>query len=113
MVKTGNLFEILHLIRQVLDGGKHVDSNLVEYIKTRSLSIKHLDNSSRLLLNLDGEFGGDAPVHLYNLANHIEFFADTDLVSDHAITLDTEQINREKMAQRFIEETNHFEVSIK
>ncbi|MGV3029495.1 diacylglycerol kinase family lipid kinase [Streptococcus suis] len=113
MVKTGNLFEILHLIRQVLDGGKHVDSNLVEYIKTRSLSIKHLDNSSRLLLNLDGEFGGDAPVHLYNLANHIEFFADTDLVSDHAITLDTEQINREKMAQRFIEETNHFEESIK
>ncbi len=34
MVKTGNLFEILHLIRQVLDGGKHIDSKLIEYIKT-------------------------------------------------------------------------------
>lgn len=60
MVKTGNLFEILHLIRQVLDGGKHIESDLVEYIKTKSLSIENLNPDNRLLLNLDGEFGGEA-----------------------------------------------------
>lgn len=112
MVKTGNLFEILHLIRQVLDGGKHIDSDLIEYIKTKKLTIEQLNTENRLLLNLDGEFGGDAPVELYNLQNHIEFFADTDLVSDEAITLDTEQLNREDMAKRFIEETDHMDSTI-
>ncbi|HFU4115615.1 TPA: diacylglycerol kinase family lipid kinase [Streptococcus suis] len=112
MVKTGNLFEILQLIGQVLDGGKHIESDLIEYIKTRSLSIENLSSDSRLLLNLDGEFGGDAPVELYNLQNHIEFFADTDLVSDEAITLDTEQVNRENMTKRFIEESSHIHSAI-
>ncbi|HEL9633816.1 TPA: diacylglycerol kinase family lipid kinase [Streptococcus suis] len=112
MVKTGNLFEILQLIGQVLDGGKHIESDLIEYIKTRSLSIENLSSDSRLLLNLDGEFGGDAPVELYNLQNHIEFFADTDLVSDEAITLDTEQVDRENMAKRFIEESSQIDSAI-
>ncbi|HEL9597636.1 TPA: diacylglycerol kinase family lipid kinase [Streptococcus suis] len=112
MVKTGNLFEILQLIGQVLDGGKHIESDLIEYIKTRSLSIENLSSDSRLLLNLDGEFGGDAPVELRNLQNHIEFFADTDLVSDEAITLDTEQVDRENMAKRFIEESSHIDSAI-
>lgn len=113
MVKTGNLFEILHLIRQVLEGGKHVDSDLIEYIKTSQLTIEHLVRSNRLLLNLDGEFGGEAPVELYNLANHIEFFADTDLVPDHAITLDRNEIQLENMAKKFIEETDHINQDIK
>ncbi|MCK4024695.1 diacylglycerol kinase family lipid kinase [Streptococcus iners] len=112
MVKTGNLFEILQLIGQVLDGGKHIESDLIEYIKTRSLSIENLSSDSRLLLNLDGEFGGDAPVELHNLQNHIEFFADTDLVSDEAITLDTEQVDRENMTKRFIEESSHIDSAI-
>jgi diacylglycerol kinase (ATP) len=113
MVKTGNLFEILHLIRQVLDGGKHIGSKLIEYIKTKSLTIENLQSTNRLMINLDGEFGGEAPVELKNLANHIEFFADTDLVSDDAITLDMDQINREKMAKRFIEESDHMDETIK
>ncbi|MDW8751591.1 diacylglycerol kinase family lipid kinase [Streptococcus suis] len=112
MVKTGNLFEIIQLIGQVLDGGKHIDSDLIEYIKTKKLTIEQLNTENRLLLNLDGEFGGDAPVELYNLQNHIEFFADTDLVSDEAITLDTEQVNRENMTKRFIEESSHIHSTI-
>lgn len=112
MVKTGNLFEIIQLIGQVLDGGKHIDSELIEYIKTKKLTIEQFNTENRLLLNLDGEFGGDAPVELYNLQNHIEFFADTDLVSDEAITLDTEQVNRENMTKRFIEESSHIHSAI-
>ncbi|HEL1618699.1 TPA: diacylglycerol kinase family lipid kinase [Streptococcus suis] len=112
MVKTGNLFEIIQLIGQVLDGGKHIDSELIEYIKTKKLTIEQLNTENRLLLNLDGEFGGDAPVELYNLQNHIEFFADTDLVSDEAITLDMEQVNRENMTKRFIEESSQIDPAI-
>ncbi len=112
MVKTGNLFEIIQLIGQVLDGGKHIDSELIEYIKTKKLTIEQLNTENRLLLNLDGEFGGDAPVELYNMQNHIEFFADTDLVSDEAITLETEQVNRENMTKRFIEESSHIHSAI-
>ncbi|MGT2800705.1 diacylglycerol kinase family lipid kinase [Streptococcus marmotae] len=112
MVKTGNLFEILHLIRLVIDGGKHVDSDKIEYIKTRQLTIESLDSDNRMMLNLDGEYGGDAPVELINLANHIEFFADTDKVADEAITLDTDELNREDMTKRFIAETDQLDESI-
>lgn len=112
MVKTGNLFEIIQLIGQVLDGGKHIDSELIEYIKTKKLTIEQLNTENRLLLNLDGEFGGDAPVELYNLQNHIEFFADTDLVSDEAITVDMEQVDRENMAKRFIEESSQIDSAL-
>ncbi|HFI0621906.1 TPA: diacylglycerol kinase family lipid kinase [Streptococcus suis] len=112
MVKTGNLFEIIQLIGQVLDGGKHIDSELIEYIKTKKLTIEQLNTENRLLLNLDGEFGGDAPVELYNLQNHIEFFADTDLVSDEAITVDMEQVDRENMTKRFIEESSQIDSAL-
>ncbi|HFI0292100.1 TPA: diacylglycerol kinase family lipid kinase [Streptococcus suis] len=114
MVKTGNLFEMLHLIRLVIDGGKHIDSDKIEYIKTRTLEVQSLDQKGRrLLLNLDGEYGGDAPVELINLSNHIEFFADTDKVASEAITLDTEELKREQMAKRFVEESSQFEDAIK
>lgn len=110
MVKTGNLFEILHLIRLVLDGGKHIDSDKIEYIKTQEISIEAMEGTSdRLMLNLDGEYGGDAPVTLSNLSNHIEFFADTDKVSDDAITIDTEALRIEEMAKLFTEEVTHIE----
>ncbi|MTB64512.1 YegS/Rv2252/BmrU family lipid kinase [Streptococcus sp. zg-86] len=112
MVKTGNLFEILHLIRLVIDGGKHVDSDKIEYIKTRQLTIESVDSDNRMMLNLDGEYGGDAPVELINLANHIEFFADTDKVADEAITLDTDELNREDMAKRFIAEADQLDDTI-
>lgn len=110
MVKTGNLFEILHLIRLVLDGGKHIDNNKIEYIKTKKISIEAIHpEADRLMLNLDGEYGGDAPVELLNLANHIEFFADTDKVAEHAITIDTEELRIEEMAKLFAEEVTHLE----
>lgn len=110
MVKTGNLFEILHLIRQVIDGGKHINSDKIEYIKTKKLKIEAMrPEKDRLMLNLDGEYGGDAPVELINLAHHIEFFADTDKVSDEAITIDTEELDREEMAKHFVEELAQFD----
>ena len=113
MVKTGNLFEILHLLHLVLDGGKHIEHKHVEYLKTKKLSIEAAEGSTdRLLLNLDGEYGEDAPVKLLNLANHIEFFADTDKIASHAITIDTETLRLEEMAKLFAEEVTHLEDNI-
>ena len=63
-------------------------------------------------MNLDGEYGGDAPVTLINLANHIEFFADTDKIASHAITIDTEALRLEEMAKLFAEEVTLLEDNI-
>ena len=49
---------------------------------------------------------------LLNLANHIEFFADTDKIASHAITIDTETFRLEEMAKLFAEEVTHLEDNI-
>ena len=71
MVKTANLFELVDLIRQVLQGGKHIYDKRISYIKTSSLYIEPLSDD-RMMINLDGEYGGDAPIRLQNLKNPIE-----------------------------------------
>ena len=37
------------------------------------------------MINLDGEYGGDAPMRFENLHQHIEFYANTDEIDDAAI----------------------------
>lgn len=104
MVKTANLFEIIDLIRQVLQGGKHIYDKKIEYIKTNTIDIEPL-SSDRMMINLDGEFGGDAPIHLQNLKNHITFYANIDEISDDAISLpDTDELALEAIAQKFSHE---------
>lgn len=104
LVKTASLFDIVGLAGQMMQGGKHIYSDKIEYIKTERVSIEKIDpTGTPLMLNLDGEYGGDAPLELINLANHLEIFADTDKVSDGAITLESEMVSHE-MAERFAEE---------
>ncbi|HHK5581130.1 TPA: diacylglycerol kinase [Streptococcus mutans] len=105
LVKTANLFELTDLIRLVLTGGRHINHKKIEYIKTSYLKIIPQGNPpKRMMINLDGEYGGDAPIELRNLKNHIEFFANTDEISDDAITLDTEELVLEAIAQKFARE---------
>jgi len=109
MVKTANLFELVDLIRQVLQGGKHIYDKRVAYIKTSSLDIEPL-GEDRMMINLDGEYGGDAPIHLQNLKNHIEFYANIDEISDDAITLpDTDKLALEAIVQKFSTEAEKIE----
>jgi len=109
MVKTANLFELVDLIRQVLQGGKHIYDKRISYIKTSSLDIEPL-GEDRMMINLDGEYGGDAPIHLQNLKNHIEFYANIDEISDDAITLpDTDDLALEAIAQKFSTEAEKIE----
>lgn len=108
IVKTANLFEIVHLISLVLQGGKHINHSLIEYIKTSQMTIEP-QGDDRMMINLDGEYGGDAPITLKNLKNHITFFANTDEISDDAMMLDTEDLALEAIAQKFTHEVEDFE----
>ncbi|AND79624.1 diacylglycerol kinase family lipid kinase [Streptococcus pantholopis] len=100
LVKTANLIEILQLIRKILDGGKHIYDKRVDYMKTSYLEIQPLSDK-RMMINLDGEYGGDAPIALQNLNNHITFYADTDEIADDALVLDQEKLALEAIAQKF------------
>ncbi|MEG1503007.1 diacylglycerol kinase [Enterococcus sp. 22-H-5-01] len=95
IVKTANLFEIVRLITLVLNGGKHVNDSKVLYVKTSFLKASLVDTDKKMMINLDGEYGGDAPMHFENLHQHIEFYANTDEIKESAIIGENEIEERE------------------
>lgn len=107
IVKTANLLHLLSLIRLLLSG-KHIYDKRIEYIKTSKIVIEP-QSDKRMMINLDGEYGGDAPITLTNLKNHITFFADTDEISDDALLLDPEDLAMEAIAQKFANEVEDLE----
>ncbi len=102
IVKTANILEILHLIGLVLNGGKHVDDPRIIYVKTSYLKVHTPEDGKQLMINLDGEYGGDAPMIFKNLKNHIEFFANLDDIPDKAVIGEEEAY--EEISQDFIKE---------
>lgn len=103
LVKTANLFEMIRLIGLVINGGKHIDDKNIEYIKTSKISIEPL-SKDKMMINLDGEYGGDAPVVLTNLKNHIEIFANLDEISDDNYIGDEADLVLEAVASKFAKE---------
>lgn len=93
IVKTSNVAKMLHLMTLVLNGGKHINDPSIIYVKTRKVVARALDD--RLMINIDGEYGGDAPMTFRDLKQHIEMYADTDRIPDEAIT-DPELQNAER-----------------
>lgn len=87
IVKTSNLVEILHLIRKVFNGGKHVDDPRIVYVKTSK--IKASSPGQRMMINVDGEYGGDAPMTFVDHKQHIEMCANIDQIPNSAITAET------------------------
>ena len=71
IVKTAKVFEILHLVGLLINGGKHVNDRRIIYTKTSKLEVNLPDPNKRLMINLDGEYGGDAPMTFENFHNHI------------------------------------------
>ncbi|MFA9493312.1 diacylglycerol kinase family lipid kinase [Streptococcus sp. E17BB] len=108
LIKTANLLEILDLIRLVLNGGKHIEDKRVVYIKTRTITI-HPTSDQRMMINLDGEYGGDAPIKLENLNKHITFFVNTDDIADEAMAASPAELERLAMAQKFSHEVDDWE----
>ena len=106
IVKTANIFEIIHLIRLMLSGGKHVNDKRLIYTKTTKLEVNIPNPEKRLMINLDGEYGGDAPMTFTNLKNHIEFYANIDAIPNEAVIGEYEEVSKE-----FLEEIEKLEAS--
>ncbi|MGT2771831.1 diacylglycerol kinase family lipid kinase [Streptococcus marimammalium] len=105
LVKTANLFEIVHLLRLMLMGGKHIDHKHIEYIKTSQMIIEPQTNQ-KVMINLDGEYGGVAPLKLENLKNHITFYTNIDGIEDETISFDQDELVLEAIAQKFAHEVD-------
>lgn len=99
IVKTANVLEIMHLVALMLNGGKHIDDPRIEYIKTSRLHAEAFDDDYRMMINLDGEYGGDAPMEFINYKQHIEIYANLDAIPESAISIDEEEAS-----DRFIEQ---------
>lgn len=99
VVKTSNLLEILQLITMVLNGGKHVNDPRVLYVKTKKVKAEAPD--SKMMINIDGEYGGDAPMTFRNLKQHLEIFANTDKIPNDAIT-NREEENEKDARELFV-----------
>ncbi len=91
VIKTANLVEILHLIALMLNGGKHIKDPRIIYTKTTKFYAEALDDKVKMMINLDGEYGGDAPMTFTNLHQHIEMFANLDDIPDSAVKGDIDE----------------------
>lgn len=100
IVKTSNVVEIMRLMTLVLNGGKHVEDPKIIYRKTSKLIAKPVDE--RMMINLDGEYGGDAPMTFENLARHIEMVANLDAIPDDAVTGISPEVRRAE--DKFVKE---------
>ena len=103
-MKTDNLFELIALLA-IVANGKHLDDVNLEYIKTSKIEIEAL-GGQKILLNLDGEYGGDAPVQFDNLKGHLDMYVNLDEINDNHYLGDEETLALEAVAQKFAEEAN-------
>lgn len=70
IIKTANIFEILQILGMVLRNGKHIHHPQVFYTHTSFVRAASIDEQ-RLMINLDGEYGGDESTTFINLQQHI------------------------------------------
>lgn len=105
VVKTDNLAELLRLITQLMNNGKHVDSPHIIYTKTSHIRAETLDGS-KMMINIDGEYGGDAPAEFINLQQHIEMAANTDSM---AANIDMRDMDAEDREADFIRQVKELE----
>ncbi len=68
ILKKASLFELINVARLALKG-EHMKSDKVIYAKANHIVVR---SDKPLLLNLDGELGGEMPAEFVNLRQHIE-----------------------------------------
>lgn len=100
IVKKSNMWQIAQLAAQVLKGGAHVNNPQLIYKKTSKVDIQPL-NGDPIKVNLDGEYGGDAPMTFDNLMQHIEFVAN--------VTSDVKDETTTKVQEQFVEQVEKLE----
>lgn len=84
VVKTDNLSEIIQLLTMVVNGGKHINDPRIMYVKTSQVLVESKDGQMKI--NIDGEYGGDAPMLFKDLKQHLQIFANVDSIPDQALT---------------------------
>ena len=85
IVKDSNMVGLMQLMAKALKG-THLDDPRVIYVKAKDVQITPLDTKDRLMINLDGEYGGDAPMHFQALKQHLDIVADVSAIPENAIT---------------------------
>ncbi len=96
IVKDSSLGGMLQLMAKALKG-THVDDPRVIYVKAKDVEVTPLDEKDRLMINLDGEYGGDAPMHFVNLHQHLEVVADLDQLPQSSLTADMRRYEEDFM----------------
>ncbi|MDR2833186.1 MAG: diacylglycerol kinase [Streptococcaceae bacterium] len=108
IVKSANIVEIMRLITLMINDGKHIDDKKVIYAKAKEIEIESLDDE-RLMINLDGDYGGDAPIVLKTLPQHIKFYANLDDISDDAVLgYDVKDDELDEAAVRFVTQYENY-----
>ncbi|HLR08928.1 MAG TPA: diacylglycerol kinase [Bacillota bacterium] len=70
ILRETNLAEFIRLATQALRGTHLHDENVI-YVQAKHIKV---DTEEKMLLNVDGEYGGVLPGEFVNLPRHIEFF---------------------------------------
>ncbi len=99
IVKATNLVEIMRLVTLLMNDGKHVNSPSIVYTKTSKVVAETLGNK-KLMINIDGEYGGNAPATFINYRQHIEMVADLDGMK---LDIDTRDPSMEEKETDFIQ----------
>ena len=106
IVKTANMANLLKLMALVFNGGRHVDDPNIVYTKTKKLKVK-TSGQDTLKINLDGEYGGDAPMTFVNLKQHIAMYANVDEIPTKNLGTDAQK-QRDYMAE--VESISHRDI---
>ncbi|MCG4779156.1 hypothetical protein L0P10_19955, partial [Eggerthella lenta] len=62
IVKESSLIGMMRLMAKALQG-KHIGDPGIIYAKASEIDIMPVNSEDRVMINLDGEYGGDAPMH--------------------------------------------------
>ena len=79
ILKELNMAEFIRVASLALRG-EHLSDPHVIYAKASKITVT---TEERVLLNLDGEYGGVLPAVFENLASHIEMYVPLDSLKEH------------------------------
>lgn len=99
IVKSSSLVDMMSLMAKALQG-KHIGDPRIIYAKATDVEVVPQNKGDRMMINLDGEYGGDAPMSFHDLKQHIEVVANLDEIPEDAIT---ESADFQRVEKDFIE----------
>lgn len=85
IVKDSSMVGLMQLMAKALKGN-HLGDPRVIYAKAKDVKVTPLSKTDRLMINLDGEYGGDAPMEFHALHQHIDVVANVVAIPDKAMS---------------------------